>query len=169
MSRDISNKFGMSWAMDNPSIRCPTSPVQPIAAHSTKCSWTLTHDQRKFRLNVAHEQTVQRVHQVQKDLLSLSAAAPLRRQRGHLGGGGGGSPPTSRLPPRHPPPPPWPQGRAGDDSLRGLTSPLPLPLPLLHSAGGGDSILQRNLSASGAMASQLHWLPCNQTPIVVLG
>ena len=73
--------------MDNPGLsHLQASPVQPNAASGTKCS----RDQQKFSLNDAHEQTVQRVHQVQVDLLSLGAAAPLRRQRGHLGGGGGG-------------------------------------------------------------------------------
>ena len=52
---------------------------------------------------------------------------------------------------------------SGDDSRTGGTSPSPRPSPL-RSAGGGGWMLRRNLSAHGAVASQLHWLACNQTP-----
>ena len=84
--------------MDNPGLfHVQISLVQPNAAHYTKCSRNL----RKFSLNDVHEQTVQRVHQVQADLLSLGVAAPPRRQRGRLGGGGGrlqgGALPSSHL------------------------------------------------------------------------
>ena len=81
----------MSWAMDNPGLsHAQTSPVQANAAHCTKCS----RNQRKLSLNDAHEQTVQRVHQVQEDLLPLCLFA-----------GGGARPwvPYNQTPPHTPP------------------------------------------------------------------
>ena len=123
-----------------------TSQAQPNAASSTLKMQPPAANQRKFSLNDAHKQTVQRVHQVQKDLLSLGAAVPLRRLRGAFG------------PPSSPPPPPE-QGLLSE----GRTSPSPRPSPLLE-AGGGGSMLLRNLDALEALVLQLHWLPCNQTP-----
>ena len=51
--------------------------------------------------------------------------------------------------------------KAGDGSGMGRTSSSPL-----RGAGGGGSLatLRANLSASGAVASQFHWLLCNVTP-----
>ena len=64
----------------------------------------IARNQRKFSPNDAHKQTVQRVHQVQEDLLFPGGVTPqsLRRRRGRLGGGE--SPP--RRPPWRPPEPP---------------------------------------------------------------
>ena len=50
-----------------------------------------------------------------------------------------------------------------DGSRRGQTSPSLRPSPLCCASRGG-SMLRRNFSASGTVASQLHWLLCNQTP-----
>ena len=75
--------------------------VHPMSKHLLFNQMQPT-DQQKFSLNDEHEQTAQQVHQVQEDLLTLGAAAPLRSL---VGGGGRGSPP--RHPPQQPPPPPW--------------------------------------------------------------
>ena len=55
----------MSWAIDNAGLpHVQKFPVLPNAASGIKCS----RNQGKFILNDAHEQTVQRVHQVQEAL-----------------------------------------------------------------------------------------------------
>ena len=99
-------------AMNNPGLsHVQTSPVQLRfnAASNTKCS----RNQRILGLNDV-QQTVQRVHQVQEDLLFLGSVAPLRRRRGSLeragggrggGGEGGGLRSPLRLPQQLPPPP----------------------------------------------------------------
>ena len=110
-----------------------TSLVQPHAASGTKCSC----NQRKFSLNDAHEQMVQRVHQVQEYLLSLGAAGPLRRRQGRLGGVVASEAPSQTVPSA---------SLAGDGSRRVRTSPSPLPSPL-RGAGGGGSMLRRILSS----------------------
>ena len=90
--------------MDNPGLsHVQTSPVEPNAAHSTKCSL----NQQTFSLNDAYEQTVQRVHQVQEDLLSLGSAA----RRGSLGGWGV----ASKAPPLQPPPSLWREMALAED------------------------------------------------------
>ena len=105
---------------------------------NTKCrGW----NQQKFSLDDVHEQTVQRVHQVQelgRFIVSCQCcAAPLRRRGGRLEGGGVCL--LCSLPSAA-----W----AGYGCRCGRTSPSSQP-SLRLSTGGGGSMLRRNLSARG--------------------
>ena len=140
--------------MDNLGLsHVQTSTVQSNAASGTKCS----RNQRKFSLNDARANRSTSSSSARRFIVSWhrcsssQAAWPPRgcRRGGLLLGYLPGSP-LCLL-------------QAEDGSRRGWTSPSLRPSPMC-CAGCGGSMLRQNLSASGAVVSQLHWLPCNKTP-----